>query len=424
VTWSRVLLCLGVIAGVSRAVPSAAVPDVTLWVMQPPGEVVALDLADFSRVGGVRIPPVAFNDPSRIAINGLGQMLVQLDGDHLWLWDGETARTLPTRGEHRGADSSSTAPSTPRQWLLGDDGKSLYVLQSEAARAGASTADSISSSVFVVRATSFAQRPRATIHSSPRRPCERPLQLIAETEPCPDPDIWAPGGVVRGYFILTRWQQEPQIEPEPETLPTASFHRTLYRRAEKKWRAFDFETWSDMPLLDASAHGSSWVQATEDGGCCGWSNDSSDQMVLGSLDTTLTLFDEWSTFHNQDYDVSFFAAKARVAPGGDRVAYTVHATGAPGAEIRVSAEGHADTMELASIQRSLAELPLVEVRGTRPQTPLLFRLSHAELIGWASDSEVLVVERGRIVGVNVMTKERRESRILVRSAEDASVVFR
>ncbi|HKN46210.1 MAG TPA: hypothetical protein VJW23_20045, partial [Propionibacteriaceae bacterium] len=383
-SWSRSFLCLGVVAQVFRAIPSMAAPDVTLWVIQPPGEVVAFDLANFSRVGGVRIPPVAFNDPGLIAINGWGQMLVQLDADHLWLWDGDVARTLPTSPER--VTSPNVSPEPLRRWLLGDDGKSLYTLEEGSGQVGASTADSASSSLLIVRATNLSQRPRDSILVIPREPCNKPYDFDVGSEPCPNPDIWAPGGVVRECFLLMHWEQESSTETES---PIASCHYTLYRRGAVGWSASDLGIWGRESLLDVNADGSAWGKTVEDEACCGSSNSSSDQAVFGNADTALTLFDEWSSFHNQNYDMSFFTAKARVAPGGGRVAFAIHATEAPGAKIPASNGGHPDTLELASIQRSLADLPIVEVHAMRPNPTLLLRLRHAELVGWASDSEVL-----------------------------------
>lgn len=410
------------VAASVRHIPPRS-PDVTLWVMQPPGEVVAFDLADFLRVGGVRVPPVAFNDPGRLSINGLGQMLVQLDADLLWLWDGDGAKTIPITPDLSGMASPPSNSSTPMpQWLLGDDGKSLYVLQSKSRQVGTSTADSASSSHVVVR-TSLALQPRDPILSILRKPCQKQYGFPADgAEPCPDPDIWAPGGVVRTYFVLTHWEQDSQTDPEAQ--PYGSRHRTLYRRGIKGWRASDLGTSEHQPLLDVSSDGTAWVQTEEDGGCCGSSNGGSDRAVFGSADTALVLFDEWPRFHNQNYDMSFYTDKARIAPGGGRVAFTIHATEAPGAAIPVSADGHPDTLELASIQRSLADLPIVEIHAMGPKPTHLLRLRHVELVGWASDSELLVVERGHVVGVDVITKRRRESGIGVRTAEDASVVWK
>jgi hypothetical protein len=92
--------------------------------------------------------------------------------------------------------------------------------------------------------------------------------------------------------------------------------------------------------------------------------------------------------------------------------------------IELSVDGHPDTLELASIRRSLLEMPVVEIRAVRPQPALLLRLQHAELVGWASDHEVLVTEHRHLVGIDVITNARRESGIEVRSAEDASVVWK
>ena len=78
----------------------------------------------------------------------------------------------------------------------------------------------------------------------------------------------------------------------------------------------------------------------------------------------------------------------------------------------------------AAIRSSLSDLPMVEVVDVRPRPTRVLRLAHAELVGWASDSEVIVVEKGRLVGIDVLTKQQRESGIVVRSPADAFVVWR
>jgi hypothetical protein len=119
--------------------------------------------------------------------------------------------------------------------------------------------------------------------------------------------------------------------------------------------------WGEQPLLDINADGSAWVTADVDGGCCGWYNEGSEQTYFRGGDTAQVVFDEWSAFGNNDYDVSFYTAAARISPDARCIALSVHATDGPGAELRLSADGHADPLELHSVQAALADMPVVEV---------------------------------------------------------------
>ena len=71
----------------------------------------------------------------------------------------------------------------------------------------------------------------------------------------------------------------------------------------------------------------------------------------------------------------------------------------------------------------IAEMPVVEIYEPGVASKPKRRIGHVELVGWTSDREVLVVERGRIVGIDVETGRRRESTIAVQSAESARVVW-
>jgi len=388
--------------------------------VQPPGEVVAFDLADFSRVGGVRIPREAFDDPGRLSINGVGQMLVSLDADHLWLWDGEAAKTLAAPPGLPQAMASGEPAVPLRQWLLGNDRRSVYLLQRES-RIGRGAATDSAPAILVVRATNLTLQPQEQIAAIPDPPCETTMEPDATPFSCADPDLWVPGGVVRDFLLLTYWKQDHY--PGFEDAIGASCHSLLLRRDAKGWRASEPSIWCEEPLLDMAAGGSAWVQAEGEAGCCGGLNEDSNVTRFMNADSSHTVFDEWTRFHNRNYDVSFFTANAIISPDGMRVAYTVHTT-AFSQEIPVSREGHPDTLELASIRRSLTDLPLVEIHEVRPHPMDLQRLSHCELIGWASDSEVIVVEKRHVVAVDVTTGRRRQSGINVRDPRDALVVRR
>jgi len=411
------LLGLCLLAGPGAAASAGTLPDMTLWVVQPPGQLVALDLPDFQRVGGVRIPPAAFNDPSRISVNGRGQFLVQLDDDHLWVWNGAHVDTLPVVPVGASRTTSRTNTMPLRRWLLGDDGNSLFVLEGETSKQDPAADTAVTP--LVVRETTLSQKPRGVVLATKRAPCWKPTDL--SLEPCPDPSLWAVGGVVRGCFVLSHWEPDPR---ETVELPAAWCRNTLYASGPKAWRASDLGGWGDRPLLDMSLDGSEQVWDEREAGSSSSMNEDSDRAVLATADTAVVIFDEWSTFGNRDYDVSFFASDARISPGGRRIAYTVKSTWVASTDVRVSAEGHADSLVLASIRRSLADLPLVDVVEVGAGVRRLQRIAHAELVGWASDSELLVVQKRRVVAVDVRTGTRRPSGIEVRTAADAFAVWR
>jgi len=174
--------------------------------------------------------------------------------------------------------------------------------------------------------------------------------------------------------------------------------------------------------LDATPDGSAWIEVSGESGY--GDNEVSDQAIMVSPDTSIVLFDEWTSLRNQGYEVSIFPVDARIAPGSARVAYTLHATASATDSILVSPDEHPDPSRFAAIRSSLSDLPMVEVVDVRPRPTRVLRLAHAELVGWASDSEVIVVEKGRLVGIDVLTKQQRESGIVVRSPADAFVVWR
>jgi len=411
------LACAALLLAVIPGHPAQALPEVTLWVIQPPGQLVAFDLSDFSRVGGVRIPAAAFNEPDRISINAHGQILARLDDDHLWLWDGTKEATLPTAPKAGGAPDS-----TSRKWLLANDGRSLIVLERSSRDARGPAPDTAGSSLRMSE-TDLSGRFRKQIFSTHLKPCRRPLRLVAFANPCPEPSLWAPGGTVRDCAVLTYWEQLPAVFADAP--PQATFHRTRCLRNGRGWKfgALAAERWSE-PLLDMNADGSAWMQAVDDNGCCGWMNGSSNQTTFSIHDSSEVVFDEWAMFDNQNFNFSFYTDDARIAPGSRRVALSVLSTSWPDPPHDVSLDRHVDSLQFSAMRATRANLPIVMVVDTRPKRTEILRVPNAELIGWASDSEILVLMNGRLVGIDVLTGHRRPSDIRLRSAADAFVVWR
>jgi hypothetical protein len=166
-----------------------------------------------------------------------------------------------------------------------------------------------------------------------------------------------------------------------------------------------------------------YLEVSQDDGPYG-ENEISDQATWVSPETTQVVFDEWTSFKNRGYEVTFYVSDGRIAPGNRRVAYTIHATASAADSIPVSEGAQPQPSTLIRIRRSLKELPLVEVVEVRPGSSRLIRLPHAELVGWASDSEVIVIENGHVAAVDVTTRQQRRSDIPVRTAADAFVIWR
>jgi hypothetical protein len=162
------------------------------------------------------------------------------------------------------------------------------------------------------------------------------------------------------------------------------------------------------------------VAAVPDGGCCGWENESSDRMLLLQRGSVSTLYDEFSRYENHSYDVSFYPAKARFAPGRDALlAYTIVSSADSGSEIRLSSEGRENDEELARVRKAMRDLPAVEVilLGVKPRT--VTTIGNAALVGWLNEREILVAQDGRLAVYDIRGEKRKDTPIMVRSAADA-----
>ncbi len=399
--------------------PSAqAVPNATLWVVQPPGEIVAFDVTRFERVGGIRLPVQIYHDPNKLAINGVGQIMAALDEQRLWLWDGRTARVLPIETSVNANRDSRRIASKPAQWLLGDDGNSLVVLESVVKDSSRPSAGA--ESLIVVRETSLEQEPRDTIASWRLRYYEcRTSQVADFTEPCPDPRLYAPGGIVRGSLAVMWWERDSTLWHEEGTPALGGCNISRLVRQASDWR--ELTDWSNGELpLDLAANGAC-LFVDRDGGCCGWINESSDLVICSTPETSLVVFDEWRRFENADYDVSFMATSARLSPDNRRVAMTIVGTSSAIEGMRLSADGQADSVKLAGIQRALATLPIAMVTRLSEPGEVPFELPNTEVVGWTSERELIVVQDRELVAVDVVTRRTRSTGIRVRSAADAIV---
>jgi hypothetical protein len=194
---------------------------------------------------------------------------------------------------------------------------------------------------------------------------------------------------------------------------------TRYEDKGGKWTA----TALDKPLereLDASPAGDLIVEAIPDSGCCGWSNESNDQTLVRSSGKTRTVFDERVSFKNPDYDVSFYTSTALLSPQTGFVAMTIVSSGQANKAFQLAEQGEANPEESQWIRKALTELPAVEVKSMAEAPKRVAFVPHAELIGWLTEKEILIVEDHLLVVYTVGTGARRMSSVRV---EDAGNVF-
>jgi hypothetical protein len=136
---------------------------------------------------------------------------------------------------------------------------------------------------------------------------------------------------------------------------------------------------------------------------------------------SIAVFDEWNQYQNRNYDISFYASRAKLSPNQRFVAMTVEATQKAGDEIRLADQGKENPAELAQIQRTLPEMPRVQIVETQEPVKPIAVIPHATLVSWLNDREVLIIEDGLLVSFNIADQSRRKSQIKVAKQEYAFV---
>jgi hypothetical protein len=395
-----------------------------LWVVREPGALVEYSLETFAALGAVDVPRRVVQHPEYLRVSATGQLLFvpatqQPEGGgeadwparRAWCWDGRRASEptldhVTTRATRAGA---TTTTETVAQPFLSAVGDSLVWFENRFEKI--LSAPGIDRSVRVSASTwrAAGEAGRQLIASVPAGgSCDCATGACEET--CAEWELWAPDGSVGEFFLLTRFV--------PGQLGPTYQESRLYRRSGEKW----VPTVLPQPIeraLAASRSGRTLVTAVLDGGCCGWSNEGNDQVLVWRNGKASVVFDERARFANPNYDVSFYAADARLAPGESLLAYTLVSTARTAGEIRLSSEGKVNTEEAARVGRALDRLPAVEVAQVKGDSRLLAVVPRAELVGWLSDSELLLVQDGQLVIYDNGGARRKETRIPARSAAQA-----
>jgi hypothetical protein len=394
-----------------------------LWVLRGAGEMVEYDPTTFAVKQKVMVPTEAVRSSTNLSVNHVGQILfapaVTLplsDGDianphKVWIWNGHAVLSIDQGVEHKSENRGSNQVVTelvPVPYLSAD-GTHLLWFANEARLLQREDVDLSTTNRFEAWQTDLDGKGRIVLTSSNLPDCRCRTGTCEES--CPSFATWAPVDGVGTFFLTTQI-----VSGQTATSYQSS---TRYQQESGKWNG------SNLPdplqrILDASSDGSVIIEAIPDTGCCGWSNQSNDQTLFIAAGKARAVFDEQASYQNSDYDVSFYTANARLSPDAGKIAMTIVATAQSGKPIQLSEQGEANPEESQRIRKALLDLPAIEVKSMEETPRRVAFVPHAALVGWISDTELLIIENHLLTVYNVGRGTRRKSTIRV---EDATRVF-
>ena len=169
---------------------------------------------------------------------------------------------------------------------------------------------------------------------------------------------------------------------------------TYYERYDNKW--------IEKNKVDIRNH--LFVNIIEDAGCCGWNNESSDQLHVFNGKQKIVIYDEFSRFKNQNYDISFYVSNSELSLDKKRVAYTIRPCCKPFESIRLSSRAfdkhrgkeYVNLEDQKKIQSVLDTLPVVEVSSIHEFPERLATLKDAVLSGWLDNDRLLVIKDNKL----------------------------
>jgi hypothetical protein len=386
----------------------------TIWVLsaQPQPTITQFDALNFNVLRTVSVPKQAVDHPEYLSVNRNGQLLFVLpSGVALADGDETTGKFWYSKNAAMVAFPRQDSEQRRRDWFLDAAADGVYVLEGRDTK----TKDADGNETTITTATQLLRGTPdgklATLVTLPALPlCTCGTGACSET--CPQWSVWAPDGGIGDFFLATKFIAG-QLQPDYQDT-------FLYSRAGG-WRSTKLNEVTESPI-DASADGQILLTATFDSGCCGWVNESSDQLLQLRNGKSTVIFDEFKRYDNRNYDVSFSAANAKLSPSGTQIAYTITTSQRPNDEIRLSADGKDNAVELARVKATIAAVPIVEIVNTADPANAIATIPRAELVGWLSDNELLVVQDGRLMTYTASGKKGRQSSIEARSA--ASVFLR
>jgi hypothetical protein len=392
----------------------------SVWVLRAPGEMVEYDATTFTAKQTVKVPAEALKSPADLQVNRVGQILfaptviLPLSEEDVsqahkaWLWNGRAATTIDLGVQHKkeATGSNQAVTESAPQVYLSADGAHLFWFANQTRRLQRDGFDLSSVVTWQAWRTDMNGGGREDLASEKLPECKCKTGSCEEN--CPAIAVWVPEAGVASFFLTTQ-----TVSGQAGTTYGVS---ELYRNGEGKWSAVPLND-SFQRVLDASSDAKVLLSAIPDTGCCGWENQSDDQTIVWRNGTKLTVFDERETYQNPDYDVSFFTSSAGLSPDLGYVAMTITATGQADKTIQLAEEGEASPEELKQIRKAMAELPAVVVKSLADSPKQLASVPHAELAGWISEKEILIIEDHALVVFNPTTGAKRKLGVKVEDAE-------
>jgi hypothetical protein len=100
---------------------------------------------------------------------------------------------------------------------------------------------------------------------------------------------------------------------------------------------------------------------------------------------------------------------------------TIVASAKANAPIQLAQDGQANPEESQRIRKALLDLPAIEVKSLEARSGdgsprRIAFLPHAELVGWISEKEILIVEGNLLIAYNIASGARRKSNTRVQDA--------
>lgn len=368
-----------------------------IWVLQGKNQLLRYDGDQFKQWSGVGLPPEAHDHPENITISRGGEVLYRYANDgrsttRFWTSDPRQSELVGGAYEERPAgngDSLITAASPEIHFSA--DGQQLYWFETRTVTRAADS-DKAREAAFISWSTGLDGR-------SPQKVAELAFpRCVCETgvcsESCPEAVVWAPREGVSDYFFMTQFV-EGQIQSTVQ-------ETDVYRLVNGAWTAQKLANPVDR-FLDAADHGNLFVTVTDDGACCGWSNEGDDTASFTRNGGEVQFYDERQRFHNDNYDVSFFVGDAAISPDAAKIGYTLQASSLEGGELRVADSGKENPEEKARLLKLLPEMPRVEMILLSAPGTVAFSLPRAELVGWLDAKRMLAFSNGELLVIDAAT---------------------
>lgn len=372
-------------------------PRRAIWVLQGKSQLLMYDGDQFKQWRGLPVPPEAHDHPENITISR-GQVLYRYAPapsggiTRLWTSDPRQPELVGGAWEQRPAGNGDVLITAAAPELhFSADGQRLYWFETRTVTRAADS-DKAREAAFISWTTGLDGRDpqKVTELAFPRCVCETGVC----SESCPEAVVWAPQEGVSDYFFMTRFV-EGQIQSDVQ-------ETDLYRLVNGAWTAQKLDHPVDR-FLDAADHGNLFVTVTDDGACCGWSNEGDDTASFTRNGGEVKFYDERQRFHNDNYDVSFYVADAAISPDAARIGYTIAASSLEGGELRVADSGKETPEEKARLLKVLPEMPRVEMVLLSAPGTVAFSVPRAELVGWLDDKRLLAFSEGELLVIDAAT---------------------